>query len=61
MQCKDRHAGRDKRDDKIFVQRIALPEYGEMEKHDGKKLAGFCKDEGDVVDMGEGGISKRRS
>ncbi|KAL9036366.1 MAG: hypothetical protein Q9214_006165, partial [Letrouitia sp. 1 TL-2023] len=61
VQRKDGHAGCNERDDEILVQWVALPEYGEMEKHDGKELAGFCKDEGDVVDVGEGGVSKWRS
>ena len=60
MQRKDRHAGRDERDDGVFVQRIPLAEDGDVEGHHGQELAGLGEDEGDVIDMFEGGVSERR-
>ena len=59
MESEDCHAGSHKRNDKIFVKRVALAENGEVQEHDGKKLAGLGEDEGDVVDVGKGGVAKR--
>lgn len=50
----------DKGNNEIFVQGVTLAEDCEMQKHHGKKFAGFREDESDIVDMGEGCIAKRR-
>ena len=46
--------------DKIFVERVGFPEYGEVEKHDGEELARFGKDECYIVDVSERRVSERR-
>lgn len=58
MQCEHRHARRDRRDDEVFVQRVAFPEDGDVEKHDRQEFAALGEDEGDVVDMGQGGVAE---
>ena len=35
VECEDRNAGSNKRDNEVFVQRVALAEDGEMKEHDG--------------------------
>ena len=45
--------------DKVFVERIGFPEYGKVEKHDGKQLARFGKDECYVIDVSERSVSER--
>lgn len=39
--------------DKVLVQRVRFPEYGEVEEHDREEFAGFGKDEGYIVDVRE--------
>lgn len=39
--------------DKVFVEGVGFPEYGEVEKHDRKKLARFGKDECYIIDVSE--------
>ena len=58
MEGEDCDAGGDEGDDEIFVQGEALAENGEVEEHDGEELAGFGEDEGNVVDMVEGGVAE---
>jgi hypothetical protein len=54
-----RNTGSNEGHNEIFVQRIALAEDRKVQEHHREKLAGFGEDESDVVNMGEGGISKR--
>lgn len=60
MKGEDRDASGDKKDNEVLVERVALSEYCEVKEHYGEKLAGFGKDVGNVVDVGEGGVSKGR-
>ena len=39
VDCKYSHARGHQGHDKVFVERVGFPEYGEMKEHDGKKLA----------------------
>lgn len=58
VEGEDGDAGGNERNDEIFVERVALAEDGQMQKHDGQKLAGFGEDEGDIVDVRQGGIAE---
>lgn len=60
VESEDGDAGGDEENDKVFVERVAFAENGQMEEHDGEELAGFGEDVGDVVDMGEGGVAEGR-
>lgn len=44
--------------DEVLVERVGFAENGKVEEHDGEEFAGFGEDEGYVVDVGEGGVSK---
>ena len=52
-------AGGNEGDDAIFIERVGFAEDGELEEHDGEELARFGEEEGDVVDVGEGGVAER--
>lgn len=58
VEGEDGYAGGHEGDDEIFVEGVALAEDGEVQEHDGEKLAGLGEDEGDVVDVGEGGVAE---
>lgn len=58
VQRKHRHPRRDRRDDAVLVQRVALAEHGDVQQHDGEELAALGEDVGDVVDVGEGGVAE---
>lgn len=51
---------RDREDNQVFVQRIALAEYGQIEKHNRKKFARFGENESQVVYMRQAGVAKGR-
>lgn len=61
VEGEDGDAGGNERNDEVFVERVAFAEDGQMQEHDGEKLAGFGEDEGDVVNVSERGISERGS
>lgn len=54
------HSEGDQEDDAVLIQRVSLAEDGQVEEHDGQKLARFGEDEGEVVDVRETGISEGR-
>lgn len=58
VQGEEGDAGGDEEDDEVFVEGVALAEDGEVQEHDGEQLAAFGEDEGDVVDVGEGGVAE---
>lgn len=60
MQGEYCYAPSDSQDNKVFIQRKPSLEQRDVQEHYGQKLAGFGEDEGDVVDVGEGGITKGR-
>lgn len=39
IDCENGHAHSHQGHDEVFVERVGFPEYGEVEKHDGKELA----------------------
>jgi hypothetical protein len=45
-------------DDEVFVQRVAFPEDGDVQEHDGEEFAALGEDVGDVVDVCEGGVAE---
>lgn len=61
VESEDGDAGGHKRNHEVFVERVAFAEDCQMQEHDGEELAGFGKDEGDIVDVSEGGIAERGS
>lgn len=60
MQGEDCDSGGYEGHNKVFVERIAFAEDGEVQEHDWEKLAGFGKDEGNVVDMSKRSVAKGR-
>ena len=61
MKGEDGHASGHERNDEVLVERVAFAEDSQMQEHDGEELAGLGEDEGDIVDVSEGGIAERRS
>ena len=61
MKGEDGDAGGNERNDEVLVERVAFAEDRQMQEHDGEKLAGLGEDEGDIVDVSEGGIAERGS
>lgn len=61
MKGEDGDAGGNERNDEVLVERVAFAEDRQMQEHDGEELAGLGEDEGDVVDVSEGGIAERGS
>ena len=59
MEGEDGDTGGNKRNYEVLVERVAFAKNGQMQEHDGQKLAGFGEDEGDIVDVSEGGIAER--
>ena len=39
VDCENGHTRSHERHDKVFVEGVGFPEYGEVEEHDGKELA----------------------
>jgi hypothetical protein len=60
VEGEDGDAEGDGADDEVLVGRVAAAPEGGVEEHDGDELAGLCEEEGDVVDVGEGGVAKGR-
>ena len=60
VDCENGHARSYQGHDKVFVEGVGLPEYGEVEEHDGKELARFGEDECYIVNVSERGVSERR-
>lgn len=58
VQGEDGDAGSDGGDDEVLVEGVPLAEDGDVEEHDGEELAALGEEEGDVVDVGEGGVAK---
>lgn len=58
VERKDGHASSDGGHDGVLVNRITLPEDGDVEEHDGQKLAALGQQERDVVDVRETGVAK---
>lgn len=58
VQGEDGDASRHGGHDHVLVKRVALAEDGDVEEHDGQQLAALCEQEGDVVDVGEGGVAE---
>ena len=58
MQSEDCDSGGHEGDDEVFVERIGFAEEGQVQEHYGEEFAGFGEDEGDVVDVGEGGVAE---
>lgn len=58
VQREDRDAGRDGRDDQVLVEGVAAAEDGDVQQHDGQQLAALGQQEGDVVEVGEGGVAE---
>lgn len=59
VEREDGDPGRDERNDEIFVERVVFAENGQVQEHDWQELARFGQDEGDVVDVREGGVTER--
>ena len=59
VDCENGHTCSDQGHDKVFVQRIGFPEYGEVEEHDGKELARFGKNKCYIIDVSERSVSER--
>lgn len=53
-------AGRHGRHHHVLVERVPLAEHGDVQEHDGQQLAALGEQEGDVVDVGEGGVAEGR-
>lgn len=47
-------------DDKVLVHGVPAAEERGVQQHDGDELAGLGEEEGDVVDVREGGVAERR-
>lgn len=60
VESEDGDAGGDECDHEIFVEREVFAENGQVQEHDRKELTGLGEDEGDVVDVSEGGIAEGR-
>ena len=58
VEGEDGDACGDKRDDKIFIEGIVFAKNGQVQEHDWKELAGLGQNEGNIVDMREGGIAE---
>lgn len=58
VQRENGHARSDGSHDGVLVNRVALPEDGDVEEHDGQQLAALGQQERDVVDMRETGVAK---
>lgn len=58
LEGKDCYAGGHERYDDVFVQGVALAEDSQVQEHHREELACFGEDEGDVVDVGEGGVAE---
>lgn len=59
MKGEDGDAGGNERNDEILVERVAFAEDSQMQEHDREELAGLGENEGDIVDVSEGGIAER--
>ena len=44
---------------KVFIERVRFPEYGEVEEHNGKKLARLGKNECYIINVSERSVSER--
>ena len=44
---------------KVFIERVRFSENGEVEEHNGKKLARFGKNECYIIDVSERSVSER--
>lgn len=60
VEGEDGNAGSNKEYYKVFVERVAFAEDGEVEEHHGEEFARLGKDVGYVVDMGERGVTEGR-
>lgn len=58
VEGEDGDAGGDGGDDGVLVEGVGAAEDGEVEGHHGHEFAGFGEDEGDVVDVLEGGVAE---
>jgi len=58
VEGEDGDAGCHGEDDEVFREGVALVEEGDVEGHDGEEFAGLGEDEGEVVDVGEGGVAE---
>lgn len=58
VEREDGHASGDGGHDGVLVNRVALPEDGDVEEHDGQQLAALGQQERDVVDVREAGVAK---
>ena len=61
VQSEDCHTSCDECNNAVLVKRVLATEQGDMQGHDREKLARLGQDEGDVVDVLEGSITKWRS
>ena len=50
----------DQEDDSVLIQGVSLPEDSQVQEHDRQQLARLGKDEGEVIDVRQTGISERR-
>lgn len=60
VQCESRYAQGDQQDNTVLVQRISLPEDGQVKEHDRKEFAGLREDKRQVVDMRQTSVAKWR-
>lgn len=58
VEGEDGHASSDGGHDGVLVDRVALPENGDVEEHDGQQLAALGQQERDVVNVRETGVAK---
>lgn len=58
VQSEDGHASSDGGHDGVLVDRVALPENGNVEEHDGQQLAALGQQESDVVNVRKTGVAK---
>ena len=58
VQREDGNAGRHGGHDEVLVERVAAAEEGDVKEHDGEQLAALGEQEGDVVDVSEGGVAE---
>lgn len=60
VESEGRDAQGDQQDDSVFVQRVALPEEGDVEEHHRQQFTGLGQYEGQIVDVAETGVAERR-
>lgn len=58
VEGEDGNASSDGGNDSVLVNRVALPEDGDVEEHDGQQLAALGQQESDVVDVRKTGVAK---